>query len=145
MIPFSFCNTPNTFQNFVNDIFYKFLNDFITTYLDDILIYSKNKKEYIEYVNKVLTTLEKAGFLIDILKYEFHIKETHYFDFIISTTRLKMDLEKVKVILEWAPFRYLKDLQRFIDFANFYCHFIKYFSKIAGSLTGLIKKNIHWI
>ncbi len=71
MMPFSLYNAPNTFQNFVNDILYKFLNNFATTYLNDILIYSKNKKEYIEHVNKVLTALEKAGFPIDILKYEF--------------------------------------------------------------------------
>ncbi len=56
-----------------------------------------------------------------------------------------MDPEKVKIILGWAPPCYLKDLQRFIDFANFYCRFIKYFSKIAGFLTGLMKKDIYWI
>ncbi len=99
MISFSFCNTPNTFQNFVNDILYKFLNDFAITYLDDILIYSKNKKEHIEYVNKVLTALEKAGLPVDILKCEFHMKETCYLGLIISIIGFKIDPEKVKVIL----------------------------------------------
>ncbi len=144
MMPFSLYNAPSIFQNFVNDILYKFLNNFATTYLDDILIYSKNKKEYIEYVNKVLTALEKAGFLMDILKCEFHMKETCYFGLIISITGLKMDPEKVKVILGWIPPCCLKDLQRFIDFANFYRRFIKHFSKIAGPLTGLMKKDMHW-
>ncbi len=60
MMPFSLCNVLNIFQNFVNDILHKFLNNFATTYLDDILIYSKNKKEHIEYVNKVLAALKKA-------------------------------------------------------------------------------------
>ncbi len=144
MMPFGLCNTPNTFQNFINDILYKFLNNFVTTYLDDILIYSKNKKEHIEHVNKVLTALEKAGLPMDILKCEFHMKETRYFGLIISITGFKMDPEKVKVILGWAPPCCLKDLQRFIGFANFYRHFIKHFSKIAGPLTGLMKKDTHW-
>ncbi len=99
MIPFDFCNILNTFQNFVNDILHKFLNNFAIIYLDNILIYSKNKKEHIEHINKVLTVLKKAGFLIDILKYEFHIKETCYLSLIISTTGFKMDPEKVKIIL----------------------------------------------
>ncbi len=144
MMPFGLCNTLNTFQNFVNNILHKFLNDFAIIYLDDIFIYSKNKKEYIEYINKVLTVLEKARFLMDILKYEFYMKEICYFGLIISITGFKMDFEKVKVILEWAPPYYLKDLQRFIDFANFYCHFIKHFSKIVGSLIRLMKKDIYW-
>ncbi len=144
MMPFDLCNIPNTFQNFVNDILHKFFNDFITVYLDDILIFSKNKKEHIKHINKVLTALEKVGLLMDILKCEFYMKETCYLNLIISITRFKMDLEKVKVILRWAPSCCLKDLQRFIDFANFYRHFIKHFSKIARLLTGLMKKDICW-
>ncbi len=144
MMSFGFCNVPSIFQNFVNDILHKFLNDFATVYLDDILIYSKNKKEYIEYVNKVLAALEKAGLLVDILKCEFHVKETRYLGLIISITGFKMDPEKVKVILGWAPPCCLKDLQRFIGFVNFYRRFIKHFSKIAGPLTGLMKKDMYW-
>ena len=36
---------------------FKYLDDFYTIYLDNILIYSKNKAKYKEYVKKVLERL----------------------------------------------------------------------------------------
>ncbi len=44
-----------------------------------------------------------------------------------------------------GPFLLFERFQRFIDFVNFYCHFIKHFSKIARFLTKLMKKDIYWI
>jgi hypothetical protein len=41
------------------------LNIFIVAYLDDILIYSKNKEEHIEYVRTVLRLLQQHDLLVD--------------------------------------------------------------------------------
>jgi hypothetical protein len=38
----------------MNDILFDYLDDFAIAYLDDILIYSKDLKEYTTYVKKVL-------------------------------------------------------------------------------------------
>ena len=38
----------------MNDVLFEYLDDFYIVYLDDIVIYSENKLEYIEYVRKVL-------------------------------------------------------------------------------------------
>ncbi len=55
-----------------------------------------------------------------------------------------MDPEKVKTVLNWPAPKCLRDLQRFIGFANFYRRFIKGFSRIAGPLTTLMKKDQAW-
>jgi hypothetical protein len=41
----------------MNDTLFDYLNDFYIAYLDDILIYSENELEYIEYIYKVLEML----------------------------------------------------------------------------------------
>jgi hypothetical protein len=41
------------------------LNIFIIAYLDNILIYSKNKEEYIEHVRTVLRLLQQHNLLVD--------------------------------------------------------------------------------
>lgn len=50
-----------------------------------------------------------------------------------------MDPSKVKAILEWEPDRTRRQLQSFLDFANFYCQFIPTFSQIPLSITNLLK------
>ncbi|MBW0570283.1 hypothetical protein O181_109998 [Austropuccinia psidii MF-1] len=55
-----------------------------------------------------------------------------------------MDQAKVQQILNWPPPRNHKALQSFLGFANFYCRFIKNYSKKISSLTSFLKKNSHF-
>ena len=49
-MPFGLTNAPASFQRLVNDVLYEYLDIFVIVYLDNILIYSKTKKEYTEYI-----------------------------------------------------------------------------------------------
>jgi len=77
---------------------FDYFNDFYTAYLDDIIIYSNNKLEHETYMKKVLDCLCNASLQANIKKCEFEVKRTKYLEFIISTSSIKVDLEKVKVI-----------------------------------------------
>jgi len=52
-----------------------------------------------------------------------------------------MDLSKVRAVLEWPHPDSLKQVQRFLGFANFYRRFIRGFSSIAEPLTALTRKS----
>ena len=53
-------------------------------------------------------------------------------------------LPLTKTIVEWKEPPGVKDLQKFLGFANFYRRFIKDFSKHTQPLTNLLKKGIPW-
>jgi hypothetical protein len=89
---------------------------------------------------KVLQRLEEAGLYLDIDKCEFSVRSTKYLGFIISAEEgIKMDLDKVKAILEWERPRSLKGVRSFLGFVNFYRLFIKDYSAIIAPLIALIK------
>ncbi|MBW0528236.1 hypothetical protein O181_067951 [Austropuccinia psidii MF-1] len=52
-----------------------------------------------------------------------------------------MNQAKVKQILNWPPPRNLNTFQSLLCFANFYCRFIKNYSKKISSLTSFLKKD----
>ncbi|MBW0562542.1 hypothetical protein O181_102257 [Austropuccinia psidii MF-1] len=56
-----------------------------------------------------------------------------------------MNSSKVKQILDWPQPRNIKDLPSFLGFSNFYCCFIKNYSKKITSLTSLLKKDSPFI
>ena len=82
----------------MNDVLFDYLNDFYTAYLDDIIIYLDNELEHETHMKKVLDRLCNAGLQADIKKCEFGVKRTKYLGFIVSTSGIEVDLEKVKVI-----------------------------------------------
>lgn len=50
-----------------------------------------------------------------------------------------MDQRKIRAVMEWPTPRTVRELQRFLGFANFYRRFIRDFSKVAQPLTSLLR------
>ena len=55
-----------------------------------------------------------------------------------------MDPAKVAVIQNWPEPRNVHDVQSFLGFMNFYCHFIADYSQMTLPLTNLCKKATPW-
>jgi len=52
-----------------------------------------------------------------------------------------MEEEKLKGVLEWPTLKCVKDVQKFLELANYYCWFIQGFTSIARSLHNTVKKD----
>jgi hypothetical protein len=141
IMSFELTNESFTFQNFMNDTWMNYLNEFVVTYLNDIIVYSNSKKKHIQHVRKILQRLREANIQADVNKCEFHSIETKFLNMIVDRDDIKMNLEKIKAIVEWRQFTHLKKIQTFLKFVNFYKRFIKNFFKIVKSLVKLIRKN----
>ena len=140
VLPFGLCNGPASFQRFINDTLFDFLDDFCTAYVDDILIYSEDPLEHEEQVRKVLQRLRDAGLQADIKKSEFSVQSTKFLGFIISTTGISMDPEKVAVIRDWELPKSVKEIQSFLGFCNFYRLNLKNWGRVVRPLTKLTNK-----
>ena len=140
---FSLINAPVQFQGIITQTLAGLLNINYIIYLDDILIFSDNKKDYIEYIKAVLYRLREAKLYINKKKCKQHTKSTKYLNFIITLKGLQVDLKHFKVVETWLKLIYIQDIRVFIGFINYYRRFIKYFSKIALLLTILIQKALN--
>ena len=144
VMPFGLCNAPASFQHYINHTLYDLLDKICTAYLDDVLVYSQTRKEHRNHVRQVVQRLLDAGLQIDIDKCEFETTRTRYLGLIITSDGIQMDPTKVSTIVEWRDPESIKDLQRFLGFANFYRRFIRDFSQICLPLNTLLKKATTW-
>ncbi|MBW0515128.1 hypothetical protein O181_054843 [Austropuccinia psidii MF-1] len=145
VIPFGLTNAPASFQNLVNDIFADFLDIFVVVYLDDIMVFSSCEEEHVTHVASVLQRLRENNLFSKASKCVFHASSVEYLDNIVSSDALKMDASKAQQILNWPQPKNIKALQSFLGFANFYCCFIKNYSKKIMVLTSLLKKDSPFI
>jgi len=97
-------------------------------------------KEHNRHVHRVLERLTDAGLHLKPEKYEFHKMEVKYLGLIIGADGIKMDPSKVETVKTWPPPENLQDVRVFLGFANFYCRFIKGYSKVVEPLTHLTRK-----
>jgi hypothetical protein len=63
--------------------------------------------------------------------------------FVINTKEIEIDKNRIEVITEWSEFRSFRNIQIFLNFANFYRRFIRDYSRIAAPLTLIFKGNIN--
>ena len=75
------------------------------------------------------------------------MKEVKYLGLIIVKGEIRMNSVKISVIVNWKALICVKNIQSFLEFANFYQRFIKGFSQLVSPLTVFTCKNIkfNWI
>ncbi|MBW0528290.1 hypothetical protein O181_068005 [Austropuccinia psidii MF-1] len=105
------------------------------------MVFSKSEEEHVTHFSTVLSRLRANNLFAKASKCLFHVSSVEYLVYFVSSEGLKMDQEKVQHILNWPPPRNLKALQSLLGLANFYCHFIKNYSKKISSLTSFLKKD----
>ena len=81
---FELCKVSSFFQSYINDILWDCLDVFVTVYIDDVLIFSKSKKEHQKHVHTVLIKLQDASLQLNIEKCKFQMKEVKYLRLIIA-------------------------------------------------------------
>jgi hypothetical protein len=129
ILSFELCNEFVTYQHYINDVFFDYLDEFVSIYIDDILIYSNSKIEHIEHVKKILQRLKNVELQTNIDKCEFSVHEIKYLELIMNRNEIRMNSKKIETILQWTTSQNLKQVQKFLDFCNFYKRFIRNFAK----------------
>ncbi|CAI7805519.1 unnamed protein product [Closterium sp. NIES-53] len=141
VMPFGLTNAPATFQAEMNLILRPLLDECMLVYLDDILIYSKDMKQHVEHLRSVFEILRRERFYEKLSKSEFALKKVQFFGHMVSAQEVHVDPKKIEAVRTWKTPENVKELQQFIGFANYYNWFVPNYSKIAASLTSLLKKN----
>jgi len=119
VMPYGLVNAPATFQTMINEILREFLDQAVVVYIDDILIYSETVEEDIFLVRKVLQRLLEYRMAISLEKSVFHVKKVYFLGYVVATNGVTMNEKKVESIKSWKAPASVKDIQIFIEFANF--------------------------
>ena len=55
-----------------------------------------------------------------------------------------MDPSKIEVVVNWKPPKNVSEVRSFLGLAGYYRKFVERFSRIAASLTKLIRKDVKY-
>ncbi|KAL0149148.1 hypothetical protein M9458_055580 [Cirrhinus mrigala] len=147
VMSYGLVNAPSVFQNFIHEVLREFLHHFVIVYIDDILIYSRSEAEHCHHVAEVLQKLREHQLYLKAEKCSFHLPSVQFLGYIIDHQGVRMDERKLTAVVSWPEPTTIKELQRFLGFANFYRCFIQDYSLITAPLTNLLSgkpKTLLW-
>jgi hypothetical protein len=74
---------------------------FIVIYFNNILIYFKLREDYYTYIRIVIERLRKYKLYTKLSKCFFNVIKIEFLGFIISSLRVKLNLNKIFIIEKW--------------------------------------------
>ncbi|KAK3548353.1 hypothetical protein QTP70_010714 [Hemibagrus guttatus] len=146
-MPYGLANAPSVFQDFMHEVLRDFLHKFVVVYIDDILIYSRSMADHQRHVAEVLHRLRDHNLFLKAEKCLFHQPTVQFLGYVIDHSGVRMDEKKVTAVRDWPTPTTVKELQRFLGFANFYRRFIRGYSSVTSPLTNLLRnkpKTLVW-
>ncbi|XP_073133871.1 uncharacterized mitochondrial protein AtMg00860-like [Henckelia pumila] len=126
-------------------VFQPYLDQFVIVFIDDILIYSKDRKDHSRNLKTVLEVLRERKLFVKFDKCEFWLERVAFLGHIISKSVVEVDPSKVQAVKKWSVPRNASEIRSFLGLAGYYGKFIKGFSSIVVPLTALTKKNAKFI
>jgi len=142
VIFFGLINSPVTFQAMMNEILRDLINtNKVVSFIDDVIIGMEGEKGHNELVKEIIEKLVENDLYVKPEKYKWKVKEVGLLGVVIEPEGIKMEEEKVKDMLDWPTLKRVKDVQKFLGLANYYCQFIKDFAAIARPLHNTMKND----
>ncbi|GJV68492.1 putative reverse transcriptase domain-containing protein [Tanacetum coccineum] len=140
VMPFGLTNAPAVFMDLMNRVCKPYLDRFVIVSIDDILIYSKSRKEHEGHLKLILNLLKKEELYAKFSKCEFWLSKVQFLGHMIDSEGIHVDPPKIETIKDWASPKTPTEIRQFLGLASYYRRFIEGFSKIARPMTKLTQK-----
>ncbi|GJV51419.1 putative reverse transcriptase domain-containing protein [Tanacetum coccineum] len=115
---------------------------FVIVFIDDILIYSKSRKEHEGHLKLILNLLKNEELYAKFSKCEFWLSKVQFLGHVIDSEGIHVDPAKIEAIKDWASPKTPTEIRQFLGLAGYYRRFIEGFSKIARPMTKLTQKSV---
>ena len=144
-MPFGLVNAPATFQRLMEVVLSGLAREGCLVYLDDVLVMGKTMKEHNENLQKVFDRLRAAGLRLKPKKCCFAQLEVDYLGHVVSSDGIRTDPKKSQAVSEFPVPTNVREVRSFVGLASYYRKFIPNFSKVAGPLHALTRKDVAFL
>ncbi len=116
----------------------------LMTYIDDVLAHSHSHEEQLVILQDCFDRMRQFNMKFNIKKCVFGATSITYLGFQLSEEGVAPANDKVEAVLAFTPPSNLKEVRAFIGFCNYFRNMVPNFSRLAGPLIAMTKKESGW-
>ena len=110
-MPFGLKNTGATYQRLINKMFARQIGMNVQVYVDDMLVKSLREDDHLSDLQETFDTLRAYNMKLNPNKCVFRVTAGKFLGFMVSQRGIKVNPEKIRVIVELAPPKIVKEMQ----------------------------------
>eukprot|EP00889_Picochlorum_renovo_P006337 jgi/Picre1/33367/NNA_008691.t1 len=146
VLPFGLTNAPSAFQRNMNNILRKHIDaGFVVVYLDDILVFSRTRKEHKEHLDQIFQTLKEHELYLQEKKCSFFQDEVLFLGQIVTADGIRVNPSKIEAVQNFPVPHNIPTLRSFLGLANYYRRFIRDYSAQVCHLSELLKDDVPFV
>jgi hypothetical protein len=100
VMPFELINTPDIFQDMMNQILNELQDEGVVSYIDDVLIYAQTEEKHNQLIKEILKRLGDHHFNISPAKCMWRCEKVEVLGSVITPDSMQMSKENIEVIKE---------------------------------------------
>ena len=116
----------------------------VAVFINDIMIVTETEEGHNEIIEEVLRRMEENDLFVKLKKCVWKVREVGFLEMIIGPDGTKMEKEKVQGVIDGLVPKSVKDVQKFLELANYYRWFVKDFARVAKPLHEITRKDVKW-
>ena len=93
----------------------------MVAFIDDVIVEMETEEGHDKIVAEVIRRLKENDLYVKPEKCKWKVREVGFLRVIIGPEGIKIEEEKMKGVLEWLTLRCVKDVQKFLGLAKYYC------------------------
>nr|GEV83614.1 putative reverse transcriptase domain-containing protein [Tanacetum cinerariifolium] len=114
LMSFSLTNALAVFMDLMNRVCEPYLDRFVIVFIDDILIYSKNRKQHEGHLKVILKLLMEEELYAKLSKCEFWMSKVQFLDHVFDSEGIHVDPAKIEAIKDWESPKTPTEIHQFL-------------------------------
>jgi len=136
-LPFGLCNSPATFQRAVQQVLHGLLWDHVLVYLDDCVVLGPSFNDTMTHLRKVLARLRLANLKLKPKKCSLFQTSIVFLGKKVDSDGIALNPANISAVRDWPQPKTVKEVERFLGFANYHREHMAKYSDVAEPLYKL--------
>jgi hypothetical protein len=145
IMPFSLKNATSIFTRTMSLVFKELGDKFLKVFVDDLNVHNENWTDHLRHLEAVLSKLREVNLKLNPGKCCFAAKSIVFLGYVVSKEGAKPDPKKIDAVLCFPKPTTITNVRSFLGLTGYYHKYIRGYSRLAGPLFELTKKDVAFI